>query len=83
MELENRYRAEFPEGFLWGGAVGGVITALLGARAYTMGYSTVMALPIFQDTFVAMLIGIIVAILVSAAVTFVLGFDESLVAKEA
>ncbi len=66
-----------------GGAVGGVITALLGARAYAMGYSTVMALPIFQDTFVAMLIGIIVAILVSAAVTFVLGFDESLVAKEA
>ena len=66
-----------------GGAVGGVIAALLGARAYTMGYSTVMALPIFQDTFVAMLIGIIVAILVSAAVTFVLGFDESLVAKEA
>ena len=60
-----------------GGAVGGVVTALLGARAYTMGYSTIMALPIFQDTFVAMLIGIIVAIVVSCAVTFVLGTDES------
>ena len=60
-----------------GGAVGGVVTALLGARAYTMGYSTIMALPIFEDTFVAMLIGIIVAIVVSCAVTFVLGTDES------
>ena len=67
-----------------GGAVGGVVTALLGARAYTMGYSTIMALPIFEDTFVAMLIGIIVAIVVSCAVTFVLGTDESAAtAKEA
>ncbi len=67
-----------------GGAVGGVVTALLGARAYTMGYSTVMALPIFQDTFVAMAIGIVVAIVVSCIVTFALGYDESaLPAKEA
>ena len=64
-------------GVMAGGAVGGVVTGLLGARAYTMGYSTIMALPIFEDTVLAMLAGIVVTILVAAAVTFVLGYDEA------
>jgi len=64
-------------GVMAGGAVGGVVTGILGARAYTMGYSTIMALPIFEDTFLAMLIGIITTIVVSAAVSFVLGYDEA------
>lgn len=42
-----------------------------------MGYSTIMALPIFQDTILAMVIGIVVTIAVSAAVIFFLGFEES------
>lgn len=62
-------------GVMAGGAVGGIVTGILGAKAYTMGYSTIMALPIFEDTIFAMLIGIIVAIAVSAAVTFVVGYD--------
>jgi len=64
-------------GVMAGGAVGGIVTGLLGARAYTMGYSTIMALPIFQDTILAMVIGIAVTIVVSAAVTFFLGFEEN------
>lgn len=64
-------------GVMIGGAVGGVITGLMGARAYSMGYSTIMALPIFEDTIVAMLIGIIVAIVVSAIVSFILGYNEA------
>lgn len=64
-------------GVMAGGAVGGIVTGLLGAKAYAMGYSTVMALPIFEDTIVAMAIGIAVAIATAAAVTFVLGFDEN------
>lgn len=63
-------------GVMAGGAVGGIVTGLLGARAYTMGYSTVMALPIFEDTIAAMVIGIVVTIVVAAAVTFLLGFEE-------
>lgn len=62
-------------GVMAGGAVGGIVTGVLGAQAYSMGYSTIMALPIFEDTIIAMLIGILVAIAVSAAVTFVLGYD--------
>lgn len=64
-------------GVMAGGAVGGVVTGILGARAYTMGYSTIMALPIFEDTFIAMLIGIVTTIVVSAAVSFVLGYNEA------
>lgn len=59
-------------GVMAGGAAGGVIAAMLGARAYVMGYSTLLALPIFQETIFAMAVAIAVAILVSAAVTFIL-----------
>lgn len=63
-------------GVMAGGAAGGIVAGLLGARAYVMGYSTVMALPIFQNTIIAMAIAIVTAIVVSAAVTFMLGIDE-------
>lgn len=63
-------------GVMAGGAAGGVVAGLLGARAYVMGYSTILALPIFQDTILAMTIGVITAILVAAAVTFLLGFQD-------
>ena len=41
-----------------------------------MGYSPVLALPIFQNTIVAMSIAIVTAIVVAAVVTYVLGFEE-------
>lgn len=69
-------------GVISGAAVGGVVARLLGATAYVYGYSTILALPIFEHTFLAMLAGIVVAIAVAAAVTFVLGFDESIVVDE-
>lgn len=70
-------------GVMAGGAVGGIVAGLMGARAYVMGYSTVLALPIFQDTMLAMAVGIVVAILVAAAVTFVLGFEDDVPAEDA
>lgn len=48
-----------------------------GAPSHQMGYSTIMAFPIFEDTFLAMLLGIIVAIVVAAIVTFILGYNEA------
>lgn len=59
-------------GVMAGGAAGGIVAALLGARAYVMGYSTVLALPIFQDTILAMLVAVVVSIVVAAVVTFIL-----------
>lgn len=59
-------------GVMVGGAVGGVVAAILGARVYIMGYSTALALPIFEDTMVAAAIAMVVSIIVSAIVTFIL-----------
>lgn len=69
-------------GVVCGAAAGGVVARILGATAYVYGYSTILAVPIFQDTILAILAGIAVAIVVAAIVAFVLGFDESEVVDE-
>lgn len=61
-----------------GGAAGGLVGGFMGMHAYIMGYSNIMALPIFQDTIVAAVAAIVVAIAVAFVVTLVLGFDEEL-----
>lgn len=63
-------------GVMAGGFAGGFVASLLGIKAYVMGYSNILALPIFQDTVVAAIIGIIVAIVVAAVVTYILGIEE-------
>ena len=65
-----------------GGAAGGLVAGLLGARGYVMGFSSIFGLPVFQETIGAAAIGVAVTILVSAAVAFVLGFDEDVVARD-
>ena len=62
-------------GVMAGGFIGGVIASLLGARAFEMGYSNILALPIFGDTVMAAVISIVVTIVVSAIVTYILGID--------
>lgn len=63
-------------GVVIGATSGGFVAGLLGATAYVYGYSTILAIPIFQQTITAIVIAIIVAIVVSAVVTFILGFNE-------
>lgn len=63
-------------GVMAGGFAGGVIAGLLGAKAYIMGYSNILALPIFGNTIIAIVAGIITSIVVAAVVTYVLGIDE-------
>lgn len=64
-------------GVMAGGFVGGLTAGLLGAKAYLVGFSTIFAIALFEKTALAIIIGIIVTIVVSAAVTYVLGFDEN------
>lgn len=59
-----------------GGAAGGLVGGLMGMRAYIMGYSNIMALPIFQDTVIAAVAAIATAIVVACIVTMVLGFED-------
>lgn len=64
-------------GVMAGAAAGGIVMAALGAKVYVMGYSTILALPIFGKTIVAAIIGVIVAIIVAAVVTFILNPSDS------
>ena len=60
-----------------GAAIGGVVAAVLGAKAVVMGYSNMLAvLPMFMNTAWAMFVGAAVAIVSAAAIAFVLGIDE-------
>lgn len=72
-----RYRKPL-YGVVAGGAAGGLIAGLMGAKAFVMGYSTVLALPIFESTMLAMSVGIVVAIVVSLIITAIVGIDENL-----
>ena len=64
-----------------GGAIGGVVAALLGAHNYEYGSSSLFALLIFEDTIVAMVIAIIVTIVASCVLTILFGFDEEILKK--
>lgn len=63
-------------GVVAGASSGGFVAGLLGATAYVYGYSTILAIPIFQQTIMAIVVAIGVAIVVAVVVTFVLGFNE-------
>lgn len=63
-------------GVMAGAGLGGIVAGIMGATAYVYGYSTILAIPIFQKTILAIVVAIIVTILTSAIVTMVLGFDE-------
>lgn len=64
-------------GVMAGGAAGGVVAALLGAKAFIFGYSNLLGVaPMFLQTAGAMFAGIAVCIVVAALVTYVLGIEE-------
>lgn len=64
-------------GVMAGGLAGGIIAGLFGVKAYTMSKTTVLALPIFKETMVGMFIACVVALLLSAFISFILGIDET------
>lgn len=59
-----------------GGFAGSLVASLLGVRAYVMGYSNILSLPIFKETAIAAAVGILVSIAVAAVVAFVLNIDN-------
>lgn len=59
-------------GLVLGGFAGGAVAGILGAKAYTMGYSSVLGVVIFEDTMAAIFAGIVVAFAVSFLITLVL-----------
>ena len=60
-----------------GALAGGTVAGVMGASAFSMGYSSVLAIPIFESTALAITVGIILTIALSCIVTYIIGFDES------
>lgn len=63
----------------FGAGLGGAVAALLGAQSYSFGYSTILALPIYEDTMIQMAIAVVVTLVGSMIATMVMGFDESII----
>ncbi|MVB12549.1 PTS system beta-glucoside-specific EIIBCA component [Caprobacter fermentans] len=59
-----------------GAGVGGWVAGLFGAKAFAMGYSSILAVPIFESTMLMITIAIVVTILISAIMTVILGFKD-------
>ena len=65
-----------------GAGVGGWVAGSFGARAFEMGYSSILAIPIFESTMLAITVAIIATIIVSLIMTIVIGFKDIPVNKE-
>ena len=59
-----------------GGVIGGLTAGILGAKAFEMGYSSILAIPIFESTALAICAAIAAAILVSFVVTVIVGIES-------
>lgn len=58
-----------------GGVAGGFLAGLLGAKAFVMGYSSILAIPIFEETMLAICVAIATSIIVSFLVTAIVGIE--------
>ncbi|MED4116219.1 beta-glucoside-specific PTS transporter subunit IIABC [Priestia megaterium] len=69
-----------------GGAIGGAIIGQAGTQAFASGAPGLLTLPIFYgpggEGFPGLIIGIVVSFLVSAGLTYVLGFEDPVGADE-
>lgn len=61
-----------------GGGVSGALVATLGAKAITFAMPSIISLPAYAGSIPIMLLGFAVAFVLTAALTYVLGFDESI-----
>ena len=63
-------------GVVGGGLVGGAVAGIMGAKAFSMGYSSVLGVVIFEETMAAIITAVVVAFAVSFIVTYILFKDE-------
>lgn len=61
-----------------GGGVGGAVTALLGGKAISFAMPSLVSLPAYTGTIPEVMIGLVVAFVLTAVLTYVLGFDEKI-----
>lgn len=61
-----------------GGGIAGALTAALGGRAISFAMPSMLSLPVYLGSIPAVLIGSGVGFAVSAILTYVFGFNESI-----
>ncbi len=59
------------------GGIGGCVAGFLGAKAFEMGYSSILAIPIFESTILAIVVAVALTIVLAGAITMLLGFDDA------
>ena len=59
-----------------GGAVGGCIDGFFGVKAFAYGNPSILALPIYGETIIGVIIAIIAAFVVSSVVSYFSGFED-------
>lgn len=67
---------------LVGAACGGLVSSLLGAKAYAMGKNGVFGWLVFEDTIIWIILASVVAIAVGFILTWIVGFDENKIANK-
>ncbi|PAE21125.1 PTS beta-glucoside transporter subunit IIABC [Bacillus sp. 7504-2] len=81
-----RLKKPFIAGII-GGAVGGAIIGQAGTQAFASGAPGLLTLPIFYgpggEGFLGLVLGIVAAFLVSATLTYILGFEDPIEETEA
>ncbi|MCI8403114.1 MAG: PTS transporter subunit EIIC [Lachnospiraceae bacterium] len=63
-------------GVVAGGLVGGAVAGIMGAKAFSMGYSSILGIVIFENTMAAIIAGVIVAFVISFLATYFLYSDK-------
>lgn len=63
-------------GVMAGGAVGGCIAGIFGVKAFAYGNPSILALPIYGETMIGIVIAIVAAFIVACGVSYVLGFED-------
>ncbi len=59
-------------GVVGGGFIGGAVAGFMGAKAFSMGYSSILGVVIFESTMMAIIAGVVAAFAVSFIITFML-----------
>lgn len=61
-----------------GGGVSGAFVAMMGAKAISFAMPSIISLPVYTGSIPTMLIGLLIAFVLTAVLTYVFGFDEGI-----
>ena len=61
-----------------GGGVSGALVAMMGAKAISFAMPSIISLPVYTGSIPTILIGLLIAFVLTAGLTYMIGFDEGI-----